>query len=178
MRRAVTIARDINWDEELSDEDRAWAEQRLDAPAGFGKTIGQRLVENDVKFGRETKLASMTRAERIEHLRGVIANAQNEIERLEVEQANEDNPNVAVTGDPKVGLIVDNTGVDGKRPEGAPEEREDYSNAKYWTVPKLQEEIRARNEERVSQNLEPIAVDGKRAELVERLLRDDEELEA
>lgn len=171
------MAREINWDEELSDEDRSWAEQRPDHPAGGNMTVGQRLRANDEKFGREAKEASMTRAERIAELRSQMASAQNEIERLETEQAAEDNPNVAVTGDPASGLVRDNTVVDGQTPDGAPEGGEDYSDQKYWTVARLQQEIESRNVERTSQNLEAMPTTGKRAELVERLMKDDEELE-
>lgn len=169
--------REIDWEQELSEEDRTWAEQRPDHPAGNGLTVRDRVRANDEKFGHEAKVASMSRAERIAELRSVMANAQNEIERLETEQAQEDNPNVAVTGDPASGLVRDNTAIDGVVPVGAPEGKEDYSDAKYWTVPRLTQEIEQRNVERTSQNLPAMPTTGKRADLVERLLKDDEELE-
>lgn len=172
------MSRTINWDEELSDDDRAWAEQRPDDPAGFGMTIGQRLRANDEKFGREAKVASQSRAERIAELRAQMADAQNEIERLTAEQAQEDNPNVAVTGNPASGLVRDNTGVDGQPPAGAPEAAEDYSDTKYWTVARLQQEIDARNADREQAGMAPLGRDGRRPELVERLLKDDEEIAA
>jgi hypothetical protein len=172
------MAREIDWDKELSDEDRTWAEQRLDAPAGNGMTINDRIIANDEKFGRRAKDASKTRDERIAELRTVMADAQNEIERLHREAAEEGNPNVAVTGDPAVGLVRDNTGVDGERPDGAPEPKETYSNEKVWTKSKLTDELHARNEERTAQGLEPLSTTGTRAELVERLMKDDEELES
>jgi hypothetical protein len=138
----------------------------------------ERLRANDERFGREAKLASMSRAEQISELRSQIADAQNTIERLEREQAEEDNRNVSVIGDPeKGGLIRDNTGVDGEAPEGAPQPAQTYSDEKYWTVPKLQEEIDSRNVDRKAAGLVAISKSGKRAELVERLLKDDEELE-
>lgn len=171
------MSREINWDEELSDDERSWAEQRLDMPAGMGMSVSQRLRANDEKFGRESKVASQTRAERIAELRTQMADAQNEIERLTVEQAQEDNPNVAVTGNPASGLVRDNTGVDGQTPEGAPVLSETYGDTKYWTVARLQEEIDARNADRRAANLPEISRDGRRPELVERLLKDDEELE-
>lgn len=139
-------------------------------------TNAERLRANDEKFGYESKRASMSRAEKMDELRSAIAGAQNELARLEVEQANEDNQNVAVVTGPG-GTVVDNTGIDGQDPEGAQGEKETYSDTKYWTVGRLQDEIDNRNEERVAQNLEPIDRNGKRAELVERLLKDDEELE-
>jgi len=171
------MARQINWDEELSEEDRAWAEQRPDAPAGNGMTISQRLAENDEKFGKAQKDASKTRAERLEELRTTIADAENEMARLQAEQAREDNPNVAVTGDPASGLVRDNTAVDGETPEGAPEGKETYEDERYWTKAKLTDELKARNVERERDGLEPLATTGNRSELVERLMKDDEELE-
>lgn len=70
----------------------------------------------------------------------------------------------------------DNTGVDGQAPEGAPQEGPDYSDAKYWTVARLQEEIRNRNVDRKAAGLDEMSDQGKRAELVERLQQDDAEL--
>lgn len=139
--------------------------------------MGQRLAANDEKFGRQAKQDGRSRAERLEELRTQIADATNEIARLEAEQAQEENPNVAVTGDPAIGLVRDNTAIDGQAPEGASEDKEDYSDEKYWTKAKLAEEIETRNTERVAQDLEPLSKSGNRAELVERLLKDDEELE-
>lgn len=172
------MAREINWDEELSDEDRAWAEQRPDLPAGNGMTIAQRMAENDEKYGRAEKSAAKSRDERISELRTTINDAQNELARLELEASQEANPNVAVTGDPSVGLIRDNTAVDGKTPEGAPTGGQDYSDEKVWTKARLAQEIDKRNEERVAEGLEPITKTGNRSELVERLIKDDEELAA
>jgi hypothetical protein len=171
------MARVINWDEELSEEDRFWAEHRPDMPAGNGMTVAQRLIENDEKFGRVAKNAAKSREERQQELRTIIADSQNELERLDREAAEEANANVAVTGDPASGLIRDNTGVDGQRPAGAPEGSEDYSDEKYWTKAKLTDEIKKRNVEREAEGLEPMATTGNRAELVERLLKDDEEIE-
>lgn len=170
------MARDIKWDEPIGDEDRAWLEQRPDAPAGLGMTNAQRLAENDAQFGKEARDAQKSRAERIQDLRTTIADAQNEIERLEREQAQEDNANVARVGSPAVGLVTDNTPVDSKRPEGAPEPVQDYSDEKYWTKGRLQAEIDGRNPDRKNAGLEPINRNGTRAELVERLQQDDREL--
>jgi len=97
--------------------------------------------------------------------------------RLQAEQAREDNPNVAVTGDPASGLVRDNTAVDGETPEGAPEGKETYEDERYWTKAKLTDELKARNVERERDGLEPLATTGNRSELVERLMKDDEELE-
>lgn len=154
-----------------------WLEQRLDNPAGNNMTNRERLAENDQRYGREAKDVAKTRDERLAELRSHIAEAQNEIERLEREAAEEGNPNVAVTGDPAVGLVRDNTGVNGETPEGAPEGKETYENQTYWTVARLQEEIDTRNVDRKASGLEAMPRTGKRAELVERLMQDDEELE-
>jgi hypothetical protein len=172
------VAREIDWSQEISDEDRIWLEQRPDMPAGDGKTNAQRLAENDEQYGKAAKDNAKSREERIADLRAAIADATNEIERLEREMAEEGNPNVAVTGDPAVGLVRDNTGVDGQTPDGAPTGKETYSDEKYWTKAKLAEEIDNRNVERTEQGLEPISRSGNRAELVERLLKDDEEIES
>jgi hypothetical protein len=172
------MSRDINWEEPLSDEDRVYLEHRLDAPAGFGgMNIAQAIEANDAKHGRAEKAQALSREERITELRTIIADAQNEMERLVTEGNLETNPNLGKQGDPAVGLVVDNTGVDGERPEGSPEPIPDYSDVKYWTVPKLQEEISARNVDRKAAGLDEISTTGKRAELVERLQKDDEELE-
>lgn len=169
------MAREINWDEPLSDEDRAWAEQRPDAPAGNGMTVAQRLAQIDDSYGNPK--TAREREKRIEQLRGEIDSRTIELERLQREAEEEGNPNVAVTGDPAQGLIRDNTGVDGETPEGAPTGKQTYNDEKYWTVSKLQDEIRSRNIDRQAAGLTPLATSGKRSELVERLLKDDEELE-
>lgn len=168
------MAREINWDEPLSEEDRAWAEQRPDMPAGNGMTVAQRLAEIDQRDGNPKEKRS--RAERMGELRTTIADAQNELARLEVEEQEEANRNAAVTGDPAIGLVRDNTSVDGEMPEGAPEAGQDYSDEKYWTKARLVDEIKARNQDRVRDNLEPLSTTGNRSELVERLMQDDREL--
>jgi hypothetical protein len=174
------MARVINWDEPLSDEDRAWAEQRGDQPARYGMTIRQAIAENDEQFGKEAKDAKKSRAEQIEDARGEIANLENKIERLTREQAEEDNRNVALAGslgDQARGLgFVDNTPVDGAVPEGADTARETYADERYWTKAKLAEEIDRRNDERKEEGLEPLSRTGNRSELVERLQEDDKEL--
>lgn len=169
------MAREINWDEELSPEDREWAEQRPDMPAGNGMTVAQRLAEQDGKFG--DKRVARSRAERIEELRGIIANSQNELERLLVEEEAEANANAAFTGDPASGVVRDFTPVDGQTPDGAPAPTDDYDNEKVWTKAKLIDEIKARNTERVEQQLEPLSTNGTRSELVDRIRKDDSELE-
>lgn len=172
------MARQINWEEPISDEDREWAEQRGDMPAGFGgMNIREAIEANDAKHGKGERSSSFNREERISELRTAIADAQNEIERLTVEANLETNPNLAKQGDPAVGIVRDNTGVDGQAPEGSSEPKEDYSDQQYWTKAKLAEEIDKRNEERVAAGLEPLSRSGNRSELVERVLRDDEELE-
>lgn len=170
------MAREIDWSKPLSDEDRVWAEQRLDTASGQdGLTIGEQIAKNDEEHGKAAKDAKKSRAERIQDLNTEIANAQNEISRLAQEQADEDNANVARAGslgDQAAGLgVVDNTPVDGERPEGAPTNTEDYSDTKRWTVPSLQAEIDRRNDDGAD-----LKRTGTRAELVERLRQDDEEL--
>lgn len=171
------MARNIDWSKELSEEDRLWAEQRPDMPAGNGMTVRERIQANDEQYGRQAKDAAKSRAERMAELRTAMGDAQNELERLEREEAEERNANVAVTGDPAQGLIRDNTGVDGQAPEGAPAPEERYTDTKIWTKARLEQEIDSRNEERVSLNMEPLSKSGTRAELVERLLKDDEDIE-
>ena len=172
------MAREIKWDEgPISDEDREWVEQRLDAPAGGNMTYRERLEAHDTEHGRAEKMASKSREERRAELRSKIADAQNELERLDVEEAREGNPNVAVTGDPAVGLIRDNTGVDGQPPEGATGTADDYSDEKRWTKAALAEEIDKRNEERAAEDLPLISKTGTRAEMVDRLKADDEEIQ-
>lgn len=171
--------RKIDWSKPLSDEDRAWAEQRLDA-TDDGIKLADRIAANDVEHGKEAKDAKKSRSERLADLRTTIADAQNEVARLEQEQVDEDNRNAALAGslgDQAKGLIVkDNTPVNGERPDGAPTETEDYSDEKYWTKAKLQEEIDKRNAERQADGLEALPKSGVRSELVERLRKDDEEL--
>jgi hypothetical protein len=172
------MSRQIDWSKPLSDEDRAYLEYRLDTPAGFGgMNIAQAIEANDAEHGKAEKDSSLSREERIAELRTVLADSQNELERLTVEANLAANPNQAKQGDPSVGLVLDNTGVDGERPEGSPEPKETYADEKYWNKNKLTDEIKARNTERVAQNLEAMSTSGTRAELVERLLQDDEELE-
>jgi hypothetical protein len=140
-------------------------------------TVRDRIAANDEKFNKAAKNEAKSREERITELRGLIDQHTTELERLEREQAEEANPNVSVVpGSDQMGAIVDNTGVDGQAPEGAPEGKQTYADTKYWTVQKLQEEIASRNPDREAAGLEPLSTSGKRAELVERLMKDDEEL--
>lgn len=171
------MARYINWDEPLSKEDRAWAEQRPDIPVKDGKKIADLLAEID---GR--KPSSQTRDERRGELRTTIANAENELARLDKEEADEVNRNTAIAGsigDQAAGLATrDNTAVDGERPEGAPDDVERYTDEKYWTKPRLTDELRKRNSDRQASGLNPLPITGNRSELVERLMKDDEEIAA
>lgn len=174
------MARDINWNEPLSDEDRAWAEQRLDQQGPGGRKFGDLIQENDERHGSAEKAQAKTREERRVELRTIVADAQNELERLDREEVEEINRNTALAGsvgDREAGLIVrDNTPVNGERPEGAPEAREDYSDERYWTKSRLTDELRKRNSEREEAGLNPLPLTGTRAELVERLMKDDEEI--
>jgi len=172
------MARQIDWTKPLSDEDRTWAEQRLDMAAGNGMTIGQRIEENDLEHGKAAKDAKKSRAERMADLRTIIADATNELARLEQEQIDEDNRNVALSGDFSTGgTIVDNTPVNGEKPEGASTAVETYED-KRWTVSALQTEIDKRNEERAEASLPPLNRTGTKSELVERLMEDDREIAA
>lgn len=174
------MARDINWNEPLSDEDRAWAEQRLDQHGPGGRKFADLIQANDEEHGKAAKDASKSRDERREELRTIIADAQNELERLDREEVEEINRNTALAGsvgDREAGLIVrDNTPVNGERPEGSPEPVQDYSDEKFWTKNKLTDELRGRNSEREQAGLSPLPVTGTRSELVERLKKDDEEI--
>lgn len=172
------MAREIDWSKPVEGDDRTWAEQRRDAPAGFGMTVGQRLDQNDIEHGTASKKASQTRSERMGELRSIIADSQNELSRLEQEQADEDNANRAFTGDMATGnVIADNTVVNGETPEGAPQGEVNYSG-KEWNHSTLQAEIDKRNEERAEAGLEPLARTGSKSELVERLQQDDREIAA
>lgn len=173
------MARQIDWSKPVSDEDRAWAEQRLDTSSGQdGLTIGEQLERNDAAHGKAAKDSKKTRAERLDDLRSTIADAENEISRLQLEQAEEDRQNAAFSGTPedaRKGLgFVDNTPVNDEVPQGADTGKRDYSQ---MTVPDLQQEITARNEDRQQAGLEPLSIHGKKSELVERIQQDDREIE-
>jgi len=176
------MARDINWDEPLSDEDRAWAIQRGDQQGPGGRKFSDLMQENDEKHGRAQKAQSKSRDERRAELRTIISDAQNELERLDREEVEETNRNTALAGsvgDREAGLIVrDNTPVNGETPEGASTAQEDYSDERYWTKARLQDELRTRNSDREAASLNPLPLTGNRSELVERLLQDDEEIRA
>lgn len=162
------MAREIDWTKKLSDDDRAWAMQR--------DNLHAKVEENDRQFGRKDTSGAENRAARMEELRGLIASHTNELARLEQEQADEDNPNTAIAGDPATGNVIrDNTGVDGETPEGAPEAEATYEG---WNADKLKAEIRKRNKERAEEDLEPLSTSGTKAELTERLLADDREIAA
>lgn len=162
------MARDIDWSKPLSDEDRTWAEQR--------DWLASKIEENDRQFGGKKAKPSQTRAERMEELRGVIADATNELARLETEQADEDNENRLRSGAIDEGrFVTDATHVDGEKPEGAPEPAETYEG---WNADKLKAEIRERNKERAEAGLEPLSTSGTKAELTERLLQDDRDIAA
>lgn len=153
----------LDWSKKLSDEDRAWALQ-------FDHLRAQ-VEENDRQFSGEQE---QSRAERMEELRATISGAQTELARLEAEEANEGNENRAMLGDPATGqVILDNTGVDGETPEGAPAPAETYDG---WKADDLKAEIRKRNKEREAEGLDPLPTTGRREELVERLLADDREI--
>lgn len=160
------MAREIDWSKKLSDDDRAWAMQR--------DNLRAQIDENDRQFGRKEADSVKERSDRMNELRSQIADATNELARLEKEQADEDNGNRAVAGDPATGNVIrDNTGVDGETPEGAPAEEETYEG---WTHDRLKAEIRNRNREREAEQLDPLPTSGSKAELTERLLADDREI--
>lgn len=159
------MSREINWNEPLSDEDRAYAEMR-----GWD----DRIADNDARFGNEKADKGMSRDQRMEKLRAEIAERTNELDRLTLEAEQEANANRSIAGDPRTGnLIVDNTGVDGEAPEGAPAEAKRYDD---MSSDKLKAEIRKRNKEREAEDLDPLPTSGTKAELVERLLADDREI--
>jgi hypothetical protein len=163
------MSRTINWDEPLSDEDRTWAEQR--------DVLHSKIEENDQKFGGKKKAPKQNRQERMDELRSIIADSENELQRLQQEQIDEDNKNAALTGDVRTGNgIVDNTPVNGEAPAGAPTAADNYADEQRWTKANLVKEIESRNAERVAEDLPPISKSGNRSELVERLMADDAEL--
>lgn len=174
------MAREIDWTKPLSDEDRAWAEQRLDMPAGNNMNMRERIEANDQEHGREAKQTAQTRQERLEEIRAEMAALENEQTRLTLEQAEEDRQNAAFSGTPadaRAGLgFVDNTPVNGETPVGAtPNTTDDYEAR---TVPDLQLLIEGRNRQRQEDGLAPLSVNGRKAELIERLREDDRELAA
>lgn len=168
------MARDIDWDN-LSEEDLAWLRQRPDMPVKDGKKVADLLAEHDGK-----KPMAKTRDERRGELRTQIADAENELARLDVEEAEEINRNTQLAGsigDHAAGLrVVDNTPVNGQKPEGSPEGRETYSDERFWTKGRLTDELHKRNTDRREEGLNPLPVTGNRSELVERLLKDDQEI--
>jgi hypothetical protein len=164
------MARNIDWDQPLSKEDREWAKQR--------DWLHEKIQENDRVFGGGE---TISRVDRIAQIRTEMDQLGAELQRLEGEEAAsaEYARNVAVAGDPKTGnVIVDNTGVDGQKPEGSPDAAETYDDTKKWTNAKLQAEIERRNVDRKRDGLEELSTRGNRSELVERLLEDDRELAA
>jgi hypothetical protein len=174
------MSRSIDWSKPLSDEDRAWAEQRWDMPAGQGgMSVGQMIAANDEEHGKAAKDAKKSRSEQIQEANAQIAELENKISRLQAEQAEEDRVNAAFSGsedDRARGLgYVDNTAVDGETPAGAPTSVEQYTD-KRWTADALKDEISKRNEDRVRDGLEAMPLTGTKAELIERLQKDDEEL--
>lgn len=158
------MSRDINWHEAISDEDRAYALER-----GWD----DRVADNDTRFGKEPDPA-MDREQRMGVLRAEIADRTNELDRLTLEAERERNSNKSISGDPRTGqIVVDNTGVNGETPEGAPAPAETYEG---WNADRLKAEIKERNKERADAGLEPLSTTGTKAELTERLLADDREI--
>lgn len=138
------MARKIDWEQPLSDEDYDWL-----------VTNGREAeaVASDERHGTKRARGVMTvedRAARIVELRA-------ELDRLEAEQRLAENPNVA---SPATGL-VDNTPVDGEKPEGAPTAPEDGYDE--MTNEQLRDELRERE----------LSTKGTKAEMIERLREDD-----
>lgn len=162
------MAREINWNEPLGDEDRLWAMQH--------DRLHDKIRENDERFGGKR---DQTRDERIAELQDEIGVRQTELSMLETERDREAAlvPNVAVAGDPSIGQgVLDNTTVNGETPDGAPDPVDDYSDQTKWTKPTLSGEIDKRNKARLEDGVEPLSKSGTRSELVERLRADDREL--
>lgn len=159
------MSREIKWHEPISDEDREYAEMR-----GWN----DRIAENDARFGNSNAKEELSREQRMEQLRGEIAERTNELDRLTLEASQEANANKSIAGDLRTGqIVVDNTGVDGQTPEDAPQADPTYDG---WSPDKLKAEIRKRNKERAAEDLSPLPTSGRREELVERLLTDDREI--
>lgn len=158
------MSREINWNEALSDEDRAYAMER-----GWEDQI----AGNDARFGKDPDPV-LSREQRMDVLRAEIAERTNELARLTFEAEQERNSNKSISGDLRTGqIVVDNTGVDGETPEGAPVPPETYEG---WSSDRLKAEIKERNKEREEAGLEPLSVSGTKAELTERLLQDDRDI--
>lgn len=160
------MAREIDWSKPLSDEDRAWAEQR--------DWLHDKIRQNDEEHGGKAKGKEQSRDERMDELRATVADAQNELARLEQEQADEENENRLRAGAVNEGrFVTDATHVNGEEPKGAVPAAETYEG---WSQDKLKAEIRKRNKEREAEDLDPLPTSGTKAELTERLLADDREL--
>lgn len=155
------MSRKIDFTQKLNAEDRTWL---------LGNGRHAEVERNDAEHGVTTDNPTMTREERDER----IAALRTELATLEQQNAVEDNPNLAQGGLAGiVGGVKDNTSVDGEVPAGAPvTEGDNYETLK---VPELQAEIAERNKEREEAGLETLAVNGTKAQLIERLRRDDQE---
>lgn len=140
------MARKIDWEKPLSDEDYDWlvTNGREDEAAASDQK------HNTARAPR----SGMTREQRAER----IVALQAELDRLNAEQAAAENPNVA---NPATGL-VDNTPVDGEAPEGAPSPAGDNYEDK--TNEELRDLLRERE----------LSTKGTKAEMVERLREDDQ----
>lgn len=169
-RRGSYVSKQINMDEPLSPEDRRYLIER------------DRMAEvraNEEKFGKRSGTTGAERRERIEQLR-------NELAELEAAEAQDANANVAdvqpnaqfphTQGVPPPHGPVDNTPVDGEVPTGARSADED--NYENMSKPELEKELSKRNTDRERVGDEPLNTRGTKAELIDRLRQDDQELAA
>lgn len=118
------------------------------------------LKENEDGFGAAPSVDLNDAAEvdrRVQELRRVIDEANSELTQLGERQAQ---PADAVAGS---GEQV------AQAAQGAPYEG--------WTVPRLKDELHARNEQREADGVDPLSTTGTKVELIARLVQDDNEQE-
>lgn len=160
------MARQIDWDKPLSEDDKAYALQR---------DMHDKVAENEARFGKGERPKGSKRDERIEELRGQITELDNELNTLLADKAAEEDLGGAIVR----GAAPQTTGTftDGQASQTGQDATEKYDGSE-WTVAKLKAEIKARNEERQKDGLDPLSTSGSQTELRERLMQDDREIAA
>jgi hypothetical protein len=160
------MARQIDWTKQLSEEDKAYALQR---------DMHDQVAENEAKFGKGKMPEGAKRDERIEELRSQITELENELGILQAAKAEEEGlGGPAVRGSEPV---TRGTFTDGDASQTGQDVVQDYTGNE-WTSAKLKDEIKARNEDRKRDGLQPLSTSGSVAELRERLIEDDREIAA
>jgi hypothetical protein len=156
--------RKIDWTKKLSADDKAWALQR---------DMHDKVAANEAEFGSGQMPEGAERDKRIDGLRAQITDLDNELQMLLAAKADEEQlGGPAVRGSE---TVTTGTFTEGEASQtGDPKNR---YNTPEWTADKLKAEIESRNEERAKEDLPLLSTAGKKAELVERLMQDDREIE-